>query len=52
VSSPVLEAMGVPPAVVRGAARFSIGRFTTEAEVDRAAGLLSSRVELTSPMRR
>jgi cysteine desulfurase len=35
--SPVLEAMGVQPHVGRGAVRLSVGRFTTEAEVDRAA---------------
>jgi cysteine desulfurase len=35
--SPVLKAMGVPPQVGRGAVRLSIGRFTTEDEIDRAA---------------
>ncbi|HLN30386.1 MAG TPA: cysteine desulfurase family protein [Gemmataceae bacterium] len=35
--SPVLEAMGVAPELGRGAVRFSVGRFTTEAEIDRAA---------------
>jgi cysteine desulfurase len=35
--SPVLEAMGVPPELGRGAVRLSVGRFTTEDEVDRAA---------------
>jgi cysteine desulfurase len=39
--SPVLAAMGVPPAVGRGAVRLSVGRFTTEDEVDRAADLLA-----------
>ncbi|HEY1378170.1 MAG TPA: cysteine desulfurase family protein [Gemmataceae bacterium] len=38
--SPVLAAMGVPPEVGRGAVRLSVGRFTTEDEIDRAAGLL------------
>jgi cysteine desulfurase len=38
--SPVLEAMGVPAALGRGAIRLSVGRFTTEAEVDQAAALL------------
>jgi cysteine desulfurase len=38
--SPVLAAMGVPPDVGRGAVRLSVGRFTTEAEIDRAADLL------------
>src|SRR5262249_40151438 len=35
--SPVLCAMGVPPEVGRGALRLTVGRFTTEDEVDRAA---------------
>jgi len=38
--SPVLEAMGVPPQIGRGAVRLSVGRFTTEEEVDRAAQAL------------
>src|SRR5262245_38515423 len=38
--SPVLKAMGVPSSVGRGALRLSVGRFTTEEEVDRAAGAL------------
>ena len=35
--SPVLKAMGIPPDVGRGAVRLSVGRFTTEDEIDRAA---------------
>jgi len=35
--SPVLKAMGVPEKLARGAARLSVGRFTTDDEVDRAA---------------
>jgi cysteine desulfurase len=35
--SPVLCAMGVPPALGRGALRLTVGRFTTEEEIDRAA---------------
>lgn len=35
--SPVLKAMGVPERLARGAVRLSVGRFTTEDEVDRAA---------------
>jgi cysteine desulfurase len=35
--SPVLLAMGVPAALAAGALRFSLGRGTTEAEIDRAA---------------
>jgi cysteine sulfinate desulfinase/cysteine desulfurase-like protein len=38
--SPVLRAMGVPEALGRGAVRLSVGRFTTEAEIDRAGALL------------
>ncbi len=38
--SPVLKAMGVPPELGRGAIRLSVGRFTTEVEIDRAAELL------------
>jgi cysteine desulfurase len=34
--SPVLRAMGVPPQVGRGAVRLTVGRFTTQAEIDRA----------------
>ena len=29
--------MGVPPELGRGAVRLSVGRFTTEEEIDRAA---------------
>ena len=35
--SPVLCAMGVPPEIGKGAVRLSVGRFTTEDEIDRAA---------------
>jgi len=41
--SPVLEAMQVPPHIGRGAVRLSVGRFTTEEEVDRAAEALIAR---------
>jgi cysteine desulfurase len=41
VQSPVLCAMGVPPEVGRGAVRLSVGRFTTEEEIDRAAEALA-----------
>jgi cysteine desulfurase len=40
--SPVLLAMGVAPEIGRGAVRLSVGRFTTEAEVDRATELLAT----------
>lgn len=35
--SPVLKAMGISEKLARGAVRLSVGRFTTEEEVDRAA---------------
>ena len=38
--SPVLCAMAVPPEIGKGAVRLSVGRFTTEEEVDRAADML------------
>jgi cysteine desulfurase len=38
--SPVLCAMAVPPEVGRGALRLTVGRFTTEEEVDQAAEAL------------
>jgi cysteine desulfurase len=41
--SPVLCAMRVPPEIGKGAVRLSVGRFTTEAEVDEAVDLLASR---------
>src|SRR5207253_4245621 len=39
--SPVLCAMGVPPELGRGALRLTVGRFTTEDEIDRAAAILA-----------
>jgi len=41
--SPVLCAMGVDPELGRGAVRLSVGRFTTEEEVDRAAEFLAAK---------
>jgi cysteine desulfurase len=38
--SPVLCAMGIPPEMGRGALRLTVGRFTSEVQIDRAAGLL------------
>jgi hypothetical protein len=38
--SPVLKAMGVPPRVGMGAIRFSLGRYTTAADVDAVIGRL------------
>jgi len=43
--SPVLAAMGVPPALGRGALRLTVGRFTTEDEIDRAAAALVRSAE-------
>jgi cysteine desulfurase len=43
--SPVLCAMGVPPKLSRGALRLTVGRFTTEEEVDRAADALIARAK-------
>jgi cysteine desulfurase len=40
VCSPVLLAMGVSRPMARGAVRLSVGRFTTEDEIDRAAAAL------------
>jgi cysteine desulfurase len=36
----VLQAMGVEPALARATIRLSVGRFTTEEEVDRAVELI------------
>jgi len=41
--SPVLCAMGVPPAISCGALRLTVGRFTTDDEIDRAAEILIAR---------
>ncbi|OGP71948.1 MAG: cysteine desulfurase NifS [Deltaproteobacteria bacterium RBG_13_58_19] len=45
VPSPVLTAMGVAPAVARGAVRLSLGRPTTTQEVEQGAKLLLDRIE-------
>jgi cysteine sulfinate desulfinase/cysteine desulfurase-like protein len=37
--------MGVPPALSRGALRLTVGRFTTEEEIDRAAAALIARAK-------
>jgi cysteine desulfurase len=42
--SHVLAAMGVPPDLIRGSLRLSMGRTTTTAEVDRAADLVAACV--------
>lgn len=41
--SPVLVAMNVPVEVARGSVRLSVGRFTSDADVDRAAEALVRR---------
>ncbi len=46
--SPVLAAMGVAPAIARAAVRFSVGRDTTEDEIDAAAALVMDRVRTLS----
>ena len=42
--SPVLCAMKVPPEISRGAVRLSVGRFTTDEDVDKAAEAIILRV--------
>jgi cysteine desulfurase len=39
----VLQAMGVEPALARATVRLSVGRFTTEEEVDRAVELILAK---------
>jgi cysteine desulfurase len=43
--SPVLKAMGVAPRVGMGAIRFSLGRYTTEEELDHVVSLLKKRLK-------
>jgi cysteine desulfurase len=43
--SPVLKAMGVKPEAGRGAIRLSVGRFTAEEQVDRAAEAILGRLQ-------
>lgn len=42
--SPVLLAMGTPPEVAHGAVRFSLSRFTTDAEIDTAIDIVTQAV--------
>lgn len=49
--SHVLEAMGVPRSLAGGALRLSLGRDTTEAEVDRALDVIVDSVERLRPGR-
>jgi cysteine desulfurase len=41
----VLAAMGVRPELGKGAVRLSVGRYTTEGEVDEAARLLAAAAQ-------
>lgn len=43
--SPVLLAMGVPPAIAHGSVRFSLSKETTEAEIVEAGGIVAACVE-------
>ncbi|HEX9113395.1 MAG TPA: hypothetical protein VF888_03525, partial [Nitrospirota bacterium] len=43
--SHVLSAMGINPALARGAIRFSLGRETTEAEIDTVVGMLQKNLK-------
>jgi cysteine desulfurase len=52
VASPVLAAMGLSPESARGAIRLSVGRFTTEAEVERAAELVTVAARRVTDPRR
>jgi cysteine desulfurase len=45
VSSPTLRAMNVPFTAARGSIRFSLGRFNTEAEIDRTLAVLPGIIE-------
>ncbi len=47
--SHVLSAMGVPLEWARGTLRFSVGRMTTEAEIDRAVRVVAGAVEKLRP---
>jgi cysteine desulfurase len=46
--SPVLKAMGVPPEIGMGAIRFSLGRQTTDVEVDTVTEQLASMLALSA----
>ena len=50
--SHVLTAMGLRPEVVQGSLRFSLSRFTTEAEIDRALEILYAVVARLRRLRR
>lgn len=46
--SPVLAAMGVSPDIGKGAVRLTVGRFSTEAQIDQAAAFLVRAARQTS----
>lgn len=46
--SPVLAAMNVPPEFAMGSVRFSLGRMTTEKEIDEAIDIITKAVHLLS----
>jgi cysteine desulfurase len=50
--SHVLRAMGLPPERVQASLRLSLGRFTTAAEVDRAADAIEAAVARQRASRR
>jgi cysteine desulfurase len=43
--SPVLQAMGIDPQIAHGAIRFSLSRYSTRADVDRALEVLPGAIE-------
>jgi cysteine desulfurase len=43
--SHVLKALGVPPEMIHGSVRFSLGHYSTEADVDAVVGILPAVVE-------
>jgi cysteine desulfurase len=47
--SPVLQAMGIDPEIAQGAVRLSVGRHTTDEEVDQAAELLVATAKRGAP---
>ena len=48
--SPVLQAMGVPAELGRGAVRLSVGRFTTLQEIEQAAEILARCARAGKPL--
>lgn len=50
VSSPTLRAMNVPYTAARGSIRFSLGRYNTEAEIDRTIEVLPGIIQKLAEM--